>query len=220
MDYKAEVKKLSQKDENNKCMDCNTPNPHWASTSIGIFICLECASQHRSYGVRISRVKSVNMDNWNEELYKIMQNGGNKKFRIYLEDKGLESKDKKEIYMSDDVKQYRISLCGPEKEPEIEYKSNTYYQKREERKEKPAGKYDWIGEMVVNKAILLKDKSIEISSSLHTNVLSPAYVAVKDKASALNEKLFKKDKNKIETVESNNNNVEVKEKRVNFSKWD
>lgn len=229
MEFKSKVKNLSQENENKNCMDCNARNPQWASASLGIFICLECASQHRSYGVRISRVKSVNMDEWSEELYNIMKNGGNAKFRVYLKDKEIENNDKREIYNSEHVKQYKISLCGPEKESDAYVaKPNMNYERREERKEKPTGKYDWISDMIVNNAMYLKDKSIEISTTLHTNVVAPAFGVVKEQASSFNDKWLKRDTKKIENVQrskennldQNNNGTEMKEKKVNFSKWD
>ncbi|KAJ7423160.1 Stromal membrane-associated protein 2 [Willisornis vidua] len=41
--------------------------PRWASWNIGVFICIRCAGIHRNLGVHISRVKSVNLDQWTQE---------------------------------------------------------------------------------------------------------------------------------------------------------
>jgi hypothetical protein len=42
---------------------CDTA-PRWASISLGVFFCLECAGIHRSLGVQLSRVRSVDLDAW------------------------------------------------------------------------------------------------------------------------------------------------------------
>lgn len=32
---------------NGACADCNEPEPTWASTNLGVFICTQCAGVHR-----------------------------------------------------------------------------------------------------------------------------------------------------------------------------
>ncbi|NXA50189.1 SMAP2 protein, partial [Nothocercus julius] len=58
--------------------------PRWASWNIGVFICIRCAGIHRNLGVHISRVKSVNLDQWTQEQIQCMQEMGNGKAnRLY-----------------------------------------------------------------------------------------------------------------------------------------
>uniref|UniRef100_A0A8D2MHP5 Arf-GAP domain-containing protein n=1 Tax=Zonotrichia albicollis TaxID=44394 RepID=A0A8D2MHP5_ZONAL len=45
--------------------------PRWASWNIGVFICIRCAGIHRNLGVHISRVKSVNLDQWTQEQIQV-----------------------------------------------------------------------------------------------------------------------------------------------------
>lgn len=45
--------------------------PRWASWNIGVFICIRCAGIHRNLGVHISRVKSVNLDQWTAEQIQV-----------------------------------------------------------------------------------------------------------------------------------------------------
>ena len=41
--------------------------PQWASTNLGVFLCIRCASIHRKLGTHISKVKSLTLDNWSIE---------------------------------------------------------------------------------------------------------------------------------------------------------
>ncbi|KAL9582587.1 MAG: hypothetical protein Q9212_003207 [Teloschistes hypoglaucus] len=62
---------------NDRCADCGARNPGWASWSLGIFLCLRCASLHRKLGTHISKVKSLSMDSWTNEQVEGMRRNGN-----------------------------------------------------------------------------------------------------------------------------------------------
>ncbi|KAH0577899.1 GTPase activating protein for Arf [Spironucleus salmonicida] len=65
------------------CHDCSSSNPTWCSVRLGIFLCINCAGKHRSYGVAVSFMKSVDLDKWSQENVKLIISGGNKKFETY-----------------------------------------------------------------------------------------------------------------------------------------
>ncbi|KAF8450648.1 hypothetical protein L210DRAFT_3386237 [Boletus edulis BED1] len=70
---------------NNVCADCSNPHPQWASVSLAIFLCLQCAGVHRGFGVHISFVRSVSMDTWQSDQLERMQLGGNAPFKNFIQ---------------------------------------------------------------------------------------------------------------------------------------
>ncbi|XP_020668596.3 stromal membrane-associated protein 2 [Pogona vitticeps] len=88
--YQAVLANLLLEEENRYCADCQAKGPRWASWNIGVFICIRCAGIHRNLGVHISRVKSVNLDQWTQEQIQCMQEMGNGKanrlYEAYLPD--------------------------------------------------------------------------------------------------------------------------------------
>ncbi|KRH92829.1 putative GTPase-activating protein [Pseudoloma neurophilia] len=110
MSYADEVKQLSLMNENVYCVDCGSKNTQWASLSYGIFLCMECASIHRGMGVRISVVKSINLDKWTEEGALRMKIGGNKQFKDYLTNNEIINVSVVDKYKMDIVKEYKENL--------------------------------------------------------------------------------------------------------------
>ncbi|KAM6958900.1 stromal membrane-associated protein 2 [Aplochiton taeniatus] len=83
--YQAVLTSLLALEENKYCADCESKGPRWASWNLGIFICIRCAGIHRNLGVHISKVKSVNLDQWTQEQIQCVQEIGNAKARRLYE---------------------------------------------------------------------------------------------------------------------------------------
>ncbi|XP_030014903.1 arf-GAP with GTPase, ANK repeat and PH domain-containing protein 1-like [Sphaeramia orbicularis] len=62
---------------NGRCADCEAQNPDWASLNLGALICIECSGIHRNLGTHLSRVRSLDLDEWPLELIKVMSSIGN-----------------------------------------------------------------------------------------------------------------------------------------------
>ncbi|XP_043957041.1 arf-GAP with dual PH domain-containing protein 1 isoform X2 [Gambusia affinis] len=73
---------LVKQPENSHCADCGAPEPDWASYKIGVFVCLNCSGIHRNLS---SRVKSIRLDNWEDDLVEFMKSTGNANARAVYE---------------------------------------------------------------------------------------------------------------------------------------
>ena len=63
---------------NGKCVDCDAPAPDWASINLGALICIECSGVHRQLGSHISRVRSLDLDEWPPGHLAVMTSLGNR----------------------------------------------------------------------------------------------------------------------------------------------
>ncbi|KAK9066350.1 hypothetical protein SSX86_013673 [Deinandra increscens subsp. villosa] len=64
---------------NDKCADCGSPEPDWASLNLGVLICIECSGIHRNLGCHISKVRSLELDVkiWDPSVITLFQSLGN-----------------------------------------------------------------------------------------------------------------------------------------------
>ncbi|KAG7395284.1 SPARC- modular calcium-binding protein 2 [Phytophthora boehmeriae] len=82
---KKQLNDLMKLEENKFCADCGCRGPRWASINLGVFICIACSGIHRSLGVHLTFVRSVNLDSWTTEQVQQMQRWGNGRAKAYYE---------------------------------------------------------------------------------------------------------------------------------------
>ena len=78
---------------NSTCCDCGIEKPKWASLNNGAFLCLKCAGIHRSLGVDISTIRSLQIDSWTDKQILYLSQGGNFKLQKIWEEYGIDPKD-------------------------------------------------------------------------------------------------------------------------------
>lgn len=76
---------------NTVCCDCSNLNPQWASVNYGALMCLDCSGHHRSLGVHLSFVRSIQMDSWSDRQIRAMEtSGGNAVLVEFFKARGIE----------------------------------------------------------------------------------------------------------------------------------
>jgi Arf-GAP/GTPase/ANK repeat/PH domain-containing protein 1/3 len=66
MATKAQMDEILLVAGNDQCADCGSNNtqPTWAVYNYGIVICIECSGVHRKLGSHVSKVRSLELDQW------------------------------------------------------------------------------------------------------------------------------------------------------------
>jgi len=79
-----DIPEILNKEGNSVCVDCGGEKPKWASMNNGVFLCLKCAGIHRSFGMSVSLIRSLQIDSWTEKQLLYLTKGGNKNFKNNL----------------------------------------------------------------------------------------------------------------------------------------
>ncbi|KAF9913015.1 Arf-GAP with coiled-coil, ANK repeat and PH domain-containing protein 2 [Linnemannia zychae] len=87
---------------NEVCADCKSLSPMWASVNHGNVLCIECSGIHRSLGVHVSKVRSLNLDKWETETVGIMLKLGNEKTNKIFEARILNGEEERKISVNSD----------------------------------------------------------------------------------------------------------------------
>ena len=103
---------IIQIESNQNCNDCGKINPHWCSITNAVLLCPSCARNHKKFNINISRIKSLEVDDWSkEDIYKL-KIGGNERFTKLIKSYNIPlTKDNKEYkYYTKAAQYYREIL--------------------------------------------------------------------------------------------------------------
>ncbi|KAK6090850.1 hypothetical protein P3W45_000095 [Vairimorpha bombi] len=240
--YDDKVAELGKNPDNNRCLDCNIPNTQWTSVTYGIFLCLDCASIHRSLGVNTSFVKSVNMDGWGKKEYLFLKLGGNEKFKQVLKKYDLLDKEINELYFEKSVKSYGERLKSlvfeelgvseedyentqvKRKVEKINIYTNRYYEPSTPTVKEESLQNKIFGTLNVAKSSFLygirevKNKTFEYGEKFGKNVILPTTKLLKAQTSNLSG-MWKQEPKKEKEEERNYMRFDDEEVE-DMSKWD
>ncbi|CAO3614255.1 unnamed protein product [Mucor hiemalis] len=114
------LKALLQKTPNKYCANCKKKDARWASWNLGIFVCIRCSGIHRSLGVHVSKVKSVDLDTWVQDQVENMVQWGNERANKYWEANFRDKKPSEsnmDAWIRAKYEQKRWAMKGPIPDP-------------------------------------------------------------------------------------------------------
>ena len=106
---------IIQIESNQNCNDCGKINPHWCSITNAVLLCPSCARNHKKFNINISKIKSLEVDDWSkEEIYRL-KIGGNERFTKLIKSYNIPlTKDNKEYKYYTKAAQYYREILSEE----------------------------------------------------------------------------------------------------------
>ena len=106
---------IVQIESNQNCNDCGKINPHWCSITNAVLLCPSCARNHKKFNINISKIKSLEVDDWTkEEIYRL-KIGGNERFTKLIKSYNIPlTKDNKEYKYYTKAAQYYREILSEE----------------------------------------------------------------------------------------------------------
>ena len=80
----SNISDILKEEGNSECCDCGAAEVKWISLNNGVFLCDKCAEIHRTFGMSVSQILSLQLPTWSEDQLLFLKKGGNKNYKKNL----------------------------------------------------------------------------------------------------------------------------------------
>ena len=80
----SNIPDILKEEGNSECVDCGAAEVKWISLNNGVFLCDKCAETHRTFGMSVSQILSIQLPTWSENQLLFLKKGGNKNYKKNL----------------------------------------------------------------------------------------------------------------------------------------
>ena len=78
------ISDILKEEGNSECVDCGAAEVKWISLNNGVFLCDKCAEIHRTFGMSVSQILSLQLPTWSRNQLLFLKKGGNKNYKKNL----------------------------------------------------------------------------------------------------------------------------------------
>ena len=123
----SNISDILKEEGNSECCDCGAAEVKWISLNNGIFLCDKCAENHRTFGMSVSQILSLQLPTWSESQLLFLKKGGNKNYKKNLAEYNIAPSASVDVkYKSKAASYYRRYLKNEvDKETDPKYVSTT-----------------------------------------------------------------------------------------------
>ena len=123
----SNISDILKEEGNSECVDCGVAEVKWVSLNNGVFLCDKCAENHRTLGMSVSTILSLQLPTWSENQLLYLKKGGNKNYKNNLTEFSIEPSASIDVrYKSKAASYYRRYLANEvDKESDPKYVATT-----------------------------------------------------------------------------------------------
>ena len=123
----SNIPDILKEEGNSECVDCGAAEVKWISLNNGVFLCDKCAETHRTFGMSVSQILSIQLPTWSENQLLFLKKGGNKNYKKNLTEYNIAPSASLDVkYKSKAASYYRRYLKNEvDKETDPKYVSTT-----------------------------------------------------------------------------------------------
>ena len=121
------ISDILKEEGNSECVDCGAAEVKWISLNNGVFLCDKCAEIHRTFGMSVSQILSLQLPTWSGNQLLFLKKGGNKNYKKNLTEYNIAPSASMDVkYKSKAASYYRRYLKNEvDKESDPKYVETT-----------------------------------------------------------------------------------------------